>query len=301
MKLIQWTLFIDMLGYRDINGSINSDSSAEEFISFMESNREILGFSDGPHAVEVYKGKGFNLYEFYDIGYCFVSDSLIITYKPKEVDELNDERVRMMHSANALFIILMRLQTIIFNCFSEKGLFLRGGISNKYCYIKDSFAVGEGLIEAYEAESVYASHPRILLHPAVEENERLMESISILEKKMYGGKKILERDDKDGMLFMNYLGYNIATVDRGIEMINFYATLNEQVYENNLSVTRVFVNNHAEKIERKILELNKRIEKAADDKNKKTLESVLDKFVWLKEYHNSTVSANPWLGGRLVS
>ncbi|WP_156309037.1 hypothetical protein [Sphingobacterium endophyticum] len=42
MKLIQWTLFIDMLVYGEINGMIESDKHADEFISFMSKNADIF-------------------------------------------------------------------------------------------------------------------------------------------------------------------------------------------------------------------------------------------------------------------
>lgn len=128
MKLTQWTLFIDMLGYRDINGAIDSDDKAEEFVSFMQANREIFSATDSQSVRDQYaKNNGFDLYKYYEISSCFVSDSLIITYKPKEVDDLDNEDLAFMHSANALFIIAMRLQAFTFHCYSEKGCFFEAG------------------------------------------------------------------------------------------------------------------------------------------------------------------------------
>ncbi|TOK53284.1 hypothetical protein, partial [Vibrio parahaemolyticus] len=77
MKLLQWTLFIDMLGYRDINGSINSEEAAKEFVSFMEENKALFDFQNHDYFVERYKSYSqFNLYEFYEVKHAFVSDSL---------------------------------------------------------------------------------------------------------------------------------------------------------------------------------------------------------------------------------
>ncbi len=45
-KLLQWTIFIDMLGYRDINGKIDCDEKAEDFIKFMNSNIEMMSAQD---------------------------------------------------------------------------------------------------------------------------------------------------------------------------------------------------------------------------------------------------------------
>lgn len=303
MKLIQWTLFIDMLGYRDINGSINSDQTAHDFVKFMQENQELLVLTDAPHVVDHYKrDSGFDLYKYYDISNCFVSDSLIITYKPKDTEEPDHPEKRLMHSANALFIISMRLQTFIFNCFSEKGLFLRGGVSNKYCYVKDRFAVGEGLIEAYEAESSIAKVPRIVIHPAVEENSGLLEKIQFLADRMYDGKAILQRDESDGRLFIDHIGYAIATADESIPMYRKAAAANPARQALHLATVRTLVQRHAEQIETKLGELRKRIEAAGEgSKERMSLESVLAKFEWLKAYHNSKISVNPWLNGRLVA
>jgi|GEM_PF-3371769 len=38
MELEKWTLFIDMLGYGQMNGSIRDKEEAAAFISFMKSN-----------------------------------------------------------------------------------------------------------------------------------------------------------------------------------------------------------------------------------------------------------------------
>lgn len=302
MKLIQWTLFIDMLGYRDINGGIDSDDAANEFITFMEENQTLLEFTDAPHVVERYKNdNSFNLYEYYDISNCFVSDSLIITYKPKQTSRPDNPILRHMHSANALFIIAIRLQAFIFKCFDEKGLFLRGGISNKYCYVRDRFAVGEGLIEAYEAESLIAKFPRIVIHPLIEENKELLGMINYLSKVMYFGRGVLQRDASDGNLFIDHIGYSIATVDLRIPMIRLFEKSNPKQYAENLHSTQVQIQRHAEQIEKKLSELRLRINAVGEDETRRSqLESVIVKFEWLKQYHNSKVGENSWLNGRLV-
>ncbi|UQV45016.1 hypothetical protein KIV45_25350 [Janthinobacterium lividum] len=302
MKLIQWTLFIDMLGYRDINGSIDSDDAAHDFVNFMESNQKLQELTDAPNVKEMYKkDESFDLYAHYEISNCFISDSLIITYKPLDTAEADHAEKRLMHSANALFIITMRLQAFIFKCYHERGLFLRGGVSTKYCYVKDRFAVGEGLIEAYLAESSIAKNPRIVLHPEVEKNVALIEKINFLSDKMYAGRGILQRDT-DGRLFIDHIGYAISTVNTKIPMIKDAALRNPGKHLINLGFVQTQVNSHAEQIEKKLLELKTRIEVAGDDKTTcNALEAVIKKFVWLKQYHNAKIQENPWLKGRLVS
>lgn len=296
MKLTQWTLFIDMLGYRDINGSINSEEKAKEFIAFMDVNKKIFESTDSKEKKEEYaKDKHFNLYKYYDIQSAFISDSLIFTYQPKDVDENISAELACMHSANALFIIAMRLQTFIFNCFLEKGLFLRGGISNKYCYIKDSFAVGEGLIEAYLAESKYAKNPRIVLHPTVEANIDLMEKIQFLAEIMYGGHSIVQKDD-DGLYFLDHLGYAISTTNLKIPMIIQAAQLDPVRHIFTCKSVDNYTRRHAEAISGKLKGLNERLSKLpADSDDAKELELVMKKFIWLKNYHNSKIENHDFL------
>ncbi len=288
VKLIQWTLFIDMLGYRDINGAINSEAKAKEFISFMEDNKVGLDFSNRPEVKEKYKRDlSFNLYMYYDVQHAFISDSLIITFTPKEVKTLENNNLKYMHSANALFIILMRLQAIIFNCFSQKGIFLRGGISTKFCYIKDHFAVGEGLIKAYKAESSLAIHPRIVFSPEVLEDKKLKDSITKLSDIMYGGHNIIKLDN-DGVYYLDYLGYNLSQVDLSVKMISDLAKINPPMYLYNLEQSKLFFQRHSEAIEGKLTELESR-KVGLNASQIQKLQKVIDKFIWLKNYHNSTL------------
>lgn len=291
MKLSQWTLFIDMLGYREVNGSISSDKDAEEFIGFMEANKNILDFSNREEVKERYEKDDFNLYEYYDVDSCFVSDSIIITFKPKEVEKLTNEELKFMHSANALFIICMRLQTVIFNCFTEKSIFLRGGISSKYSYIKDSFAVGEGLIEAYLAESSIAKSPRIVLHPNIEENEKLIEKIFFLSDEMYGGKSLIQRDSKDGVLFLDYMGFVLASSDLKSQSVVRSAVVDPVRYFAQKAVTDCYVRRHYEALSAKLCELTSRLQatEAGSEEHEK-ISRVLRKFIWLKEYHNRSIA-----------
>ncbi|WP_299267906.1 hypothetical protein [uncultured Psychrosphaera sp.] len=289
MKLVQWTLFIDMLGYRDINGAINSEAKAKEFIAFMEENKAGLNFTNRTEVKEQYKkDKAFNLYEYYDVKHAFVSDSLIITFSPKEVRTLKKIKMKYMHSANALFIILMRLQAIIFSCFSQKGLFLRGGISTKYCYIKDEFAVGEGLISAYKAESSLAIYPRIAFSPEVLKDKQLKDSVTDLSKIMYGGNNIIKLDS-DGVHYLDYLGYNLSTVDMRIPMVAGLVAKNPHQYLLSVQHIKLFFEKHAKAVEDKLTELEARKTGLNAEKLEK-LQKVIDKFLWLKNYHNSSLS-----------
>lgn len=301
LKLFQWTLFVDMLGYRDANGSICSDEDAKDFVEFMEVNRNILDFSNRTEVKERYEKDDFDLYKYYDIDSCFVSDSIIITYKPKEVDESINDELRFMHSANALFIICMRLQTVIFNCFTEKGIFLRGGISSKYAYIKDNFAVGEGVIEAYLAESEIAKNPRIVMHPNIRENNKLIEKIELLSKLMYGGKSLIQSDPKDGNLFLDYIGYTISSSSLKSAAVARAALINPIGLIAQKAVTKNFIQRHSEALKRKIDEITENLERVeTGSKEQEKIERVLSKFIWLKEYHNRSLAGEKELESYLI-
>lgn len=282
-----------MLGYREANGFISSDKDAEDFIDFMETNKKILDFSNRDEVKERYEKDEFNLYEYYDVDSCFVSDSIIITYKPKEVEKLTNEELKFMHSANALFIICMRIQTIIFNCFSEKGIFLRGGISSKYAYIKDSYAVGEGVIEAYLAESSIAKNPRIVLHPNVEENNKLIEKINFLSNVMYGGKSLIQRDPQDGILFLDYIGFALSSSDLKSQAVARAASADPFRFAAQKAVTENYVRRHCEALRKKLDEIASSLKKMeAGTEEHEKISRVMDKFIWLRGYHNWSIAGD---------
>lgn len=288
MKLVSWTFFIDMLGYRDINGEINTEKKAKDFIDFMNQNKAIFDFSNRDSVKERYqKDDQFDLYEFYDIKYSFISDSLVINLYPKDVESLTIERKKYMHSANALFIVLMRLQTFIYACFKEKQLFVRGGVSTKYCYLVDNFAVGEGLIDAYHTESKVAVHPRIAFSDSVFSDEKLVKEVEFLGNEMYG-RSILKRDDK-GVYYLDYLGYNMSCVDRNNKMVYQLALANLPMYLSHLESSKNFVESHSVAVSNKLTELKNRQLALSTDEEKAKLQRVIDKFEWLKDYHNSVV------------
>lgn len=290
-----------MLGYRATNGSISSDEGAIDFVEFMEANRKILDFSNRTEVKEQYKKDEFDLYKYYEISSCFVSDSIIITYKPKEIDESISEELRFMHSANALFIICMRLQTVIFNCFSEKGIFLRGGISSRYAYIKDNFAVGEGVIEAYLAESKIAENPRIVLHPSIRENKKLIDKIELLSDLMYGGRSLIQTDPKDGHLFLDYIGYVLSSSSLKSAAVARAALINPIGLMAQKTATKTFIQRHSEALKRKLDEITGNLERAeSGSKEHEEVARVLRKFIWLKEYHNSSISVEKELESYII-
>lgn len=278
MKLEQWTLFIDMMGYGVINGRIKNEDEAKKFIAFMKKNVDLIAEQDTEKVKKGYSKSSFDLYEYYDIKVIFVSDSVMISYYPKEVAELTVENRRILHSANALFIILQRLQIFMYHCMNEKKIMVRGGISNKFSLIDDNFAVGEGIIEAYVLESKVAVHPRIVLSKSVVANELLMKAVDFLSKSLYKIDSIIETGE-DGVSYLDYLGYNIRhALQGGFNIANlatyqaFFLTHKETI-EFHYNATQEAIN---------VLKQTEPINEVA----LKQLTDVLAKYIWLKEYHN---------------
>jgi len=272
MKLEQWVLFIDMLGYRDINGEIKDLQKAEDFIKFMKSNILIFEMQDTDKVKEGYKNGTYDLYAFYDIQIAFVSDSLIINYLPKEIADIPEE-VRIRHSANTLFIIIKRLQTFLYNCLKEKNIIVRGGISSKFCLIDGGFAVGEGLIEAYTVESKLAVYPRICLSNEIASNKKLIDTFNQLCVLIYGVDSFLAKED-DGVLYIDYLKHNLSEPEHTVLHVR---------------VKAAFFMLHKTTIETKLKDIQSRLDLTGSDSIRQ-LESVKDKIIWLKEYHNKTLS-----------
>lgn len=302
MKLLQWTLFIDMLGYKNINGSIDNKEKALELINFMKENAEIFQAQDSSKRKILYSQEEFNLYEFYEPKYCFVSDSLIISFEPKEIkrkEKFKNEFVR--HSANVAIIIMMRLVVFIFKCYQEKNIFLRGGISNKFSYIDGSIAVGEGVGAAYDGECA-AINPKIILCEDVVSNKKLMKEIRFLSKAMYADDNLYTLDN--GHYFLDYLKMTRVSTDVKSPSIKAFLVRNGMLKLPNLSIENAIniFKRHKEAILHNIEEVNIKSGKIQkeysgeelDHKNKQ-IEKILDKYNWLKDYHNRECEKLSWV------
>ncbi len=272
MKLNQWTIFIDMLGYGALNNKINNIEKANKLLEFMDTNVKIFQSQDNDYIKQTYSEKEFDLYRFYDIQVALISDSLIINYFPKEIDDI-PELKRNLHSANTLFIIIKRLQTFIFHCMVEHNIFVRGGISDKFCLIKGNFAVGEGLIEAYQIESQIARNPRICLSSSIMGNRILIDNFNLLTKTLYKKDSFLKLDE-DKQYFIDYLLHNITEPEQS----RLQKTTKHKFFET-----------HKKTIEYHLETIKEKITLANDENVLNSLNKNLKKYKWLKNYHNSVL------------
>ncbi|MEO2072959.1 MAG: hypothetical protein ABGW99_16630 [Zunongwangia sp.] len=273
MKLKQWTLFIDMLGYGALNSKINNIETADKLLKFMNFNSKIFSSQDNDYMKEEYAKNSFNLYEFYEIQVLLISDSLVINYFPKEIKRNISEKTKTYHSANTLFIIIKRLQTFIYHCMLENKIFVRGGISDKFCLVKDNFAVGEGLIEAYKIESKISKYPRICLSKSILEDQNTIDAFNHITSLIYKKNSFL-KEDYDGEYFLDYLLHNICEPE----------ILPKQKY-----VKHSFFRLHKETIE---FHLNQIKDKIRNNKRSEKIDyhnKNLEKYEWLKKYHNDSL------------
>jgi len=210
---MQWTLFLDILGYGQEQKKIDNQEKANDFIQFMSINKELIKVQDQMNK-QFFSDKDINLYEYYDFKAVFISDSFVLSAIPKvQTQEFLDNDY---YDLSAFTLIELTYQIFIFieNILKEKGLIVRGGISNKFADIDDvnSLAVGEGLIEAYELESKFAKVPRILISKEISNNKKLMLSLK-KHSKVYGN--ILSKDtDRDDFYYLNYLSFMLELLNK---------------------------------------------------------------------------------------
>lgn len=284
MKLLHWTVFVDLLGYRELNGDVDDEKKAKELIEFMNSNKQIFEDQTKNKKIsEMYKNSEYNLYEHYSISFAFISDSLVISYTPNLDKDLPKE-IALMHSANSLLIILQRLRLLIFKCASEKKIFLRGGVSNNYSYISGNFAVGSGVGSAYIAE-MQAKYPRVILAEDVVENIELMDVIHKLSNLMYGVSLIKD----DGKKYLDFNCFGRITLDARSNnryVINS-ATTNPEKYKESIRYEGGVLRVYKEAIE---FQINKMLllKNSENLKEQELYQSLKEKYLWLSNYHNNS-------------
>lgn len=208
--------------------------------------------------------------------------------KPKEmVGETNATKV-LMHSANALMLLCLRLALMMQKCLVHKQITFRGGISTGYCDISDSFAVGAGLSAANEAEG-RAKFARLALADDVIRNEELMKAVRRLFERMYGDSEFLVVDK--GVTYVNVLGLLLAGTDtKTLTVRNAMGSYEARAaimdmrtqYEEYLTAQKKLV------IE-SIREFWATYRKNYSDTTLRAVNrGVLKKYFWLRQHHNAT-------------
>ena len=292
MKAVQWTVFIDMLGFSELNSKVVSDVMARGLIEFMNTNKEILSAYEKFVRPAYKDNKQFNLYSWYDVKAAFISDSIVVTFKPKEMVGKWPQDQVLMHSANALILISMRLATLMQKCLDERKIIFRGGISNGYCDIDGSFAVGLGLSAAHEAEAKKAIYPRLVLADDVVSNRVLIRKIKWLFKKMYGDSDFVICED--GITYISVLNMMIVSGDPRAPSAAWQ--LSNRVVRDTLMSAReknqIFLSQQKSLIQESIGIFYSRYRSEYTNTNQRHLNrKILKKYFWLRRHHNKTIQA----------
>ncbi len=171
---------------------------------------------------------------------------------------------------------------------TSNGYFVRGAITVDELYMDDKIIYGNGVIEAYEAESKKAKYPRIILTKSVE--EMLTEIDKGFADQNFPNyiTKFLYKDF-DGLIFINYLKFINSRVSvhppclyPGSEAILAAISADETSAlpggsERLHSRDVPFVN-----------ELEKHKNKIIENLNKHNNEPhILEKYLWTANYHNN--------------
>ncbi|MFQ1927875.1 hypothetical protein ACK34M_20460 [Aeromonas veronii] len=83
-------------------------------------------------------------------------------------------------------------------------------------------------------------------------------------------------------------GYNLAIIDISSKHVQARVLADRSGFDAQFESIQLFVKNHANGIKAKLVELNSRIA-PLQGKDREAVKKVIDKFEWLKTYHNSLV------------
>ncbi len=285
-KLMPFTFFLDMLGFAN-KIDIDNIEEAEKFIDFMKNNkddsRDWITYSEENDAYI----DAISMPNFYEFKFAFISDSIVMSYVPKNLKKFISEENYYEYTAFLFYHTTNRINTLMVNLLAKHKILIRGGVSQKFSHIDNEFVVGKGIVEAYKLESEKAIYPRIILSKDISNNLKFMEAMKKISNKMYNGKRLLKRDD-DMYFYIDYLGYIFLTN----EVIKNHKEIPEQLYEEYKEVINgqgeyidSFCQLHKEAIEDMYLFLQSK-------KESNSYANIEKKYKWIKNYHNSLMKAN---------
>ena len=167
-----------------------------------------------------------------------------------------------------LFLILIDLIHIQVELFFADIIF-RGGISLGRVYHDGNIVFGPAMVQAYHLESVVAKYPRMIIKKST-----IMEGIKETLPKRHTRKQefeyireLLIQDNENDEIFY-------------IDVLSQYSELDDiEIYRTML-----------ERVKRLIIqELKNSKEKSYNQSECKNSVSVFEKYIWLKDYYNSTI------------
>lgn len=226
--------FIDILGYTDLVKSAKTRKENQDILDrlhkALKRSREHVDPNQSEDTLLKLSDKDFSAFRAF-------TDNIVIGQPIHSDGEI--ELGSVFHDLS-YFQMLMTME----------GFFVRGAIAIGDLYMDDIAVFGEGLIEAYEAETTLARDPRIVLAPSAQAAVNRH-----LEYYGRGSHAPQNRDllrDSDGQYFINYLDTLIPE--------------NDYFFEKELS-------SHKARIEEKLALLRSR-------------PPIWTKYLWAANYHN---------------
>ena len=227
---LSYCAFIDVLGYKNMILESFHDNNSKRYF---EEYYELISWLEN----EFLNHNKFVEPPLYT--YKLFTDNFVLNY-PFNANTYIEE-------LKAFLIIIGQMQMR----FLLSGVLLRGGIALGLIHSDDKVIVGPALIEAYELESIKAVYPRIIF------SSRLKNQID-RRIEFFRNRVLIDSydnyflEDKDGILFLNYLYIAICCEDVGSDY-DILAKHREFIISN-IGITK---DNH-----------------------------IFEKYNWLLEYHN---------------
>jgi hypothetical protein len=177
--------FIDILGFRDIVMSDTPESVQRKLRAIQR------------YAVPELSGENFGD-DFEPVTVQF-SDS-IVRIRPIDTES---------NQAYPIGLVFHELLDIVHAQaeLTREGVLLRGGVAFGNMHFEDSILYGPALIKAYDLESKFALHPRIVVEPeliAECKSNRLLRSKNNTLEQEFGYVESLLRQSDDGIWFVDY-------------------------------------------------------------------------------------------------
>ncbi len=192
--------------------------------------------------------------ELFEKSYTNFSDTVIIS-----VNLLSENNLR--HPPGILFHELMNIMYVQ-NELLQKNIILRGVMTLGEIFHKTDQFYGPGVISAYEKERDIAIYPRIIIDPSVIDiylnTPALKADIHDIEDDKEYVYSLLRKDSNDDLLFVDYLKAYSTELD------------NPSDYDDVLLKHKYLVIDNAKRFG--------------------NIQKVLDKYLWMANYHNQVVS-----------
>jgi hypothetical protein len=245
--------FVDILGFKErVKDAKNKSESQEVFSDFYR----VLSTWYGQHVdlLELLSRTTFIGSKKYKYKIRIFTDCILIGCPIRK----NVRKHNFIQGCDEFFSILSTLYLFQLDMVNQ-GYFVRGAIAVDDLYMDDVIIYGNGVTEAYEAESKQAKYPRIILTESAEAMfMKIDKSFTDQECENYLNPYL--NRDSDGQLFLNYL----ESIKSGENDVQFVDELEK----------------HKQMVEKKLSEYQNK-------------SHILEKYIWAANYHNCFCNQPP--------